>query len=51
MLSKLGSLDCKCIVFVISAEKQVMSAQIKEHRGAVLDLIETYLKGEFVANY
>uniref|UniRef100_A0A669DXF8 Syntaxin-18 n=1 Tax=Oreochromis niloticus TaxID=8128 RepID=A0A669DXF8_ORENI len=27
------------------AEKQVMSAQIKEHRGAVLDLIETYLKG------
>ncbi|XP_073325244.1 syntaxin-18 isoform X1 [Pagrus major] len=27
------------------AEKQVTSAQIKEHRGAVLDLIETYLKG------
>uniref|UniRef100_A0AAX7U7J6 Syntaxin-18 n=1 Tax=Astatotilapia calliptera TaxID=8154 RepID=A0AAX7U7J6_ASTCA len=27
------------------AEKQVISAQIKEHRGAVLDLIETYLKG------
>ncbi|XP_073325245.1 syntaxin-18 isoform X2 [Pagrus major] len=26
-------------------EKQVTSAQIKEHRGAVLDLIETYLKG------
>ncbi|KAM4612494.1 syntaxin-18 [Polymixia lowei] len=27
------------------AEKQVTSAQIKEHRGAVLDLIEMYLKG------
>ncbi|XP_049436965.1 syntaxin-18 isoform X2 [Epinephelus fuscoguttatus] len=26
-------------------EKQVTSAQVKEHRGAVLDLIETYLKG------
>lgn len=51
MLSKSGSLDCKCIIVVISAEKQVMSAQIKEHRGAVLDLIETYLKGEFVASY
>ncbi|XP_049590482.1 syntaxin-18 isoform X1 [Syngnathus scovelli] len=27
------------------AEKQVTSAQTKEHRGAVLDLIEMYLKG------
>ncbi|XP_029007632.1 syntaxin-18 [Betta splendens] len=27
------------------AEKQVTSAQIREHRGAVLDLIEMYLKG------
>ncbi|KAG7229736.1 hypothetical protein INR49_012532 [Caranx melampygus] len=27
------------------AEKKVTSAQIKEHRGAVLDLIEMYLKG------
>ncbi|XP_061688906.1 syntaxin-18 isoform X2 [Syngnathoides biaculeatus] len=27
------------------AEKQVSSAQTKEHRGAVLDLIEMYLKG------
>ncbi|XP_074485366.1 syntaxin-18 isoform X1 [Sebastes fasciatus] len=27
------------------AEKQVTSAQIKEHRGAVLDLIEVYLRG------
>uniref|UniRef100_A0A3Q3MH21 Syntaxin-18 n=1 Tax=Mastacembelus armatus TaxID=205130 RepID=A0A3Q3MH21_9TELE len=27
------------------AEKQVASAQIKEHRGAVLDLVEMYLKG------
>ncbi|XP_051271415.1 syntaxin-18 isoform X1 [Dicentrarchus labrax] len=27
------------------AEKQVTSAQIKEHRGAVLDLIEMYLRG------
>ncbi|KAM9859737.1 syntaxin-18 isoform 1-T1 [Aulostomus maculatus] len=26
-------------------EKQVTSAQVKEHRGAVLDLIEMYLKG------
>lgn len=51
MLSKSGSLDCKYIIVVISAEKQVIAAQIKEHRGAVLDLIETYLKGEFVANY
>lgn len=24
------------------------SAQIKEHRGAVLDLIEMYLRGEFM---
>ncbi|XP_061545045.1 syntaxin-18 isoform X1 [Phycodurus eques] len=28
-----------------AAEKQVTSAQTKEHRGAVLDLIEMYLKG------
>ncbi|KAE8298126.1 Syntaxin-18 [Larimichthys crocea] len=27
------------------AEKQVTSAQIREHRGAVLDLIEMYLRG------
>ncbi|XP_041813549.1 syntaxin-18 [Chelmon rostratus] len=27
------------------AEKQVSSAQIREHRGAVLDLIEVYLRG------
>ncbi|MBN3326470.1 STX18 protein, partial [Atractosteus spatula] len=27
------------------AGKKVMSAQVKEHRGAVLDLIEDYLKG------
>ncbi|XP_069014340.1 syntaxin-18 [Embiotoca jacksoni] len=27
------------------AGKRVTSAQIKEHRGAVLDLVETYLKG------
>ncbi|XP_041639108.1 syntaxin-18 isoform X2 [Cheilinus undulatus] len=27
------------------AEKQVTSLQVKEHRGAVLDLIEMYLKG------
>ncbi|XP_068450641.1 syntaxin-18 [Clinocottus analis] len=27
------------------AEKQVTSAQIKKHRGAVLDLIEVYLRG------
>ncbi|XP_028262565.1 syntaxin-18 [Parambassis ranga] len=27
------------------AEKQLTSAQVKEHRGAVLDLIEMYLKG------
>lgn len=28
------------------AVKQVSSAQVKEHRGAVLDLIEVYLRGE-----
>lgn len=33
---------------VNAAEKKVTSAQIKEHRGAVLDLIEMYLKGEFL---
>ncbi|TNN23667.1 Syntaxin-18 [Liparis tanakae] len=27
------------------AEKQVTAAQIKKHRGAVLDLIEVYLRG------
>lgn len=31
-----------------TADKQVTSAQIKEHRGAVLDLIEVYLRGEFM---
>lgn len=35
-------------VIVSVAEKQVVLAQIKEHRGAVLDLIEMYLKGEFM---
>lgn len=30
---------------VFLAEKMVISAQMKEHRGAVLDLIEVYLKG------
>lgn len=29
------------------AEKQVLSAQMKEHRAAVLDLVEMYLRGEF----
>ncbi|XP_056293529.1 syntaxin-18 [Pseudoliparis swirei] len=29
----------------LEAEKQVTSAQIKKHRGAVLDLIEVYLRG------
>lgn len=36
-----------CVIAVTIAEKQVTSAQIKEHRGAVLDLIEMYLRGEF----
>lgn len=34
---------CVCVFFI--AEKTVISAQMKEHRGAVLDLIEVYLKG------
>lgn len=38
----------ECVLVVTTAEKQVTSAQIKEHRGAVLDLIEMYLRGEFV---
>lgn len=33
-------------VLVSAAEKQLALAQIKEHRVAVLDLIEMYLKGE-----
>lgn len=33
-------------VTVSAAEKQLALAQIKEHRVAVLDLIEMYLKGE-----
>lgn len=32
----------------VTVEKQLASAQIKEHRGAVLDLIEMYLKGDFL---
>lgn len=35
-------------VIVSVAEKQLVPAQIKEHRGVVLDLIEMYLKGEFI---
>lgn len=42
------SLKSGRIIVVNAAEKQVISAQIKEHRGAVLDLIDTYLKGKFV---
>ncbi len=38
----------ECVLVVTTAEKQVTSAQIKEHRGAVLDLIEMYLRGEFM---
>lgn len=34
-------------LIIASAEKLVTSAQIKEHRGAVLDLIEMYLKSKF----
>lgn len=30
------------------AEKQVTSAQIKEHRVVVLDLSDTYLKSKFI---
>lgn len=40
------SLTNECVITI--AEKQVTSAQIKEHRGAVLDLIEMYLRGEFM---
>lgn len=42
------SLISECVVVVTAAEKQVTSAQIREHRGAVLDLIEMYLRGEFM---
>lgn len=42
------SLISECVIVVSIAEKQVTSAQIKEHRGAVLDLIEVYLRGEFM---
>ena len=31
------------------AEKQVLSAQMKEHRAAVLDLVDLYLRGELSA--
>lgn len=36
-----------CVIAVTIGDKQVTSVQIKEHRGAVLDLIEMYLRGEF----
>lgn len=41
---------CNALSFlsVPLAEKQVTSAQIKEHRVVVLDLSETYLKSEFI---
>lgn len=35
-------------LLVCAAEKKVTSAQIKEHRGVVLDLIGSYLKGKDV---
>ena len=38
----------ECVIVVDVAEKKVTSAQVKEHRGAVLDLIEMYLRGEFM---
>ena len=47
--TKTCGLLSECVVVSI-AEKQTTSAQIKEHRRAVLDLIEVYLKGEFVAH-
>lgn len=34
------------ILLSLLAEKQVTSAQLKEHRVVVLDLSETYLKSE-----
>lgn len=41
--------DAACVSVAVSvAEKQLVPAQIKEHRGVVLDLIEMYLKGEFI---
>lgn len=36
-------------IYFNEAEKQVTSTQVKEHRGAVLDLIEMYLKGELLS--
>lgn len=38
----------RLIHFVPLAEKQVTSAQLKEHRVVVLDLSETYLKSKFI---
>lgn len=45
--TKSCGLESECVVVSV-AEKQMTSAQIKEHRRAVLDLVEVYLKGEFV---
>lgn len=42
------SLISECVLVITAAEKQVTSAQIREHRGAVLDLIEMYLRGKFM---
>ena len=35
-----------CYRWLLLAEKQVSSAQMKEHRAAVLDLVDMYLRGE-----
>lgn len=41
--------NAACLSVIVSAaEKQLVPAQIKEHTGVVLDLIEMYLKGEFI---
>ena len=37
------------LLWSLPAEKQVLSAQVKEHRRAVLDLVEMYLKGRFLS--
>lgn len=36
------------VITCLLAEKQVTSAQLKEHRVVVLDLSESYLKGRFL---
>lgn len=38
----------KLCFYCLPVEKQATPAQVKEHRGAVLDIIELYLTGNFL---